>query len=181
MKQEPPFPSSNAASLETKFRKLLQNPNKILKKYVKKGMSVMDLGCGPGLYSMELSDLVGTKGEVYAVDIQQEMLDLLKNKIKLEGIKNIKVHRNTKTKIGVTSNLDFVLVLYALHEIAYPDKYLTEVYSLLKKGGKLLFVEPKFHVSRKNFNKNVRFAEELGFKKVSKPHIFLSRSVLLEK
>jgi len=43
-------PVESAKGLDNFFRKLVQNPKKILKDYVKKGMTVLDVGCGPGFF-----------------------------------------------------------------------------------------------------------------------------------
>jgi ubiquinone/menaquinone biosynthesis C-methylase UbiE len=68
---------------------LVQDPKKILKDYVKEGMTVLDVGCGPGFFSVEIADMVGASGKVIAVDLQQGMLDKIKNKIERTGIENI--------------------------------------------------------------------------------------------
>src|SRR5690606_37265526 len=57
---------------------------------VKPGMTVCDLGCGNGFYTLKLAELVGEQGTIYAVDIQQEMLHLLHERAKQEGIAYIK-------------------------------------------------------------------------------------------
>src|SRR6267378_4160667 len=57
---------------------------------VKTGECVADIGAGSGYYTRRLAKLVGDKGVVYAVDIQQEMLDLLTNKMAEASIHNIK-------------------------------------------------------------------------------------------
>jgi len=49
---------------------------------IKKGMTVMDLGCGPDIYAIEVMRTVGEEGEVYAIDVQKTMIDRLKKKLK---------------------------------------------------------------------------------------------------
>src|SRR5262245_19456340 len=56
---------------------------------VKPGQTVCDMGCGNGFYTFKLAQMVGDKGKVVAVDIQPEMLDLLRERAKEEGIRNI--------------------------------------------------------------------------------------------
>ena len=50
--------------------------------HIKPGQTICDMGCGNGFYSLKLARLTGKSGKVYAVDIQQEMLDLLKQRQK---------------------------------------------------------------------------------------------------
>src|SRR5215470_8372177 len=57
---------------------------------LKPGDAVADIGAGSGYYTRLLANLVGEKGVVYAVDIQQEMLDLLTNKMAEAKIHNVK-------------------------------------------------------------------------------------------
>ncbi len=51
----------DASALESPFRRLLQNPGRILKKYIRQGMTVLDLGCGPGFFTLEIAKLVARK------------------------------------------------------------------------------------------------------------------------
>jgi ubiquinone/menaquinone biosynthesis C-methylase UbiE len=59
----------------------LQNPRKILGPYIKEGMTVLDVGCGPGFFSIELAQMVGKSGRVIASDLQEGMLRKLREKI----------------------------------------------------------------------------------------------------
>jgi ubiquinone/menaquinone biosynthesis C-methylase UbiE len=74
-------PVELANSLDNKIRRWLQNPQKILSPYVKEGMKILDVGCGPGFFSVELAKMVGAHGKVYAVDLQEGMLQKLRDKI----------------------------------------------------------------------------------------------------
>jgi ubiquinone/menaquinone biosynthesis C-methylase UbiE len=75
-------PVELAGGLDNSLRRLLQNPQKILKPYIKKGMVVLDLGCGPGFFSIEIAKLLMGSGEVIAADLQEGMLDRVSKKIK---------------------------------------------------------------------------------------------------
>jgi hypothetical protein len=55
-------PVERAGSLDNRFRRLLQNPRKILGPYIEEGMTVLDLGCGPGFFSIEIAQMVGKSG-----------------------------------------------------------------------------------------------------------------------
>jgi len=74
-------PVEHAGSLDNIFRKWLHNPDKLLKNYVKDGITALDVGCGPGLFSIEMAAMVGKNGRVIAADLQEGMLKKLKNKI----------------------------------------------------------------------------------------------------
>ena len=103
-------PIEKADSLDTKFRRWLQNPKKILKPYINEGMTVLDFGCGPGFFSVGLAQMVGESGRVIAADLQEGMLQKLKDKIKGTELENrITLHKCEEDKIGITENVDFVL------------------------------------------------------------------------
>jgi len=57
-------PVRHSGCLNNKIRKLFQNPQKILGNYVKDGMTVLDLGCGPGFFSVEMAKMVGGFGGI---------------------------------------------------------------------------------------------------------------------
>jgi len=176
-------PVERARGLENRFRKLVQNPKRILGKYVKEGMTALDLGCGPGFFSVEMAKMVGASGRLIAVDLQEGMLSMLKNKIQGTEIEErIVLHQCEEDEIGVSEKVDFVLAFYMFHEVPNQKKLLEEIKSILKPNGDFLIVEPKlFHVSKEDFAETTRKAVEVGFKLIETPKVFLSRSMLLRK
>jgi ubiquinone/menaquinone biosynthesis C-methylase UbiE len=174
-------PVELANSLDSKIRRWLQNPQKILSPYVKEGMKVLDVGCGPGFFSVELAKLVGAKGKVYSVDLQEGMLQKLRNKIygtPLERI--IQLIKCEKDKIVVPEKVDFILAFYMVHEVPDKDKLFATLKNFLNAGGELLIVEPKlFHVSKKEFASTISKAEAAGFKAAEGPKLPFSFSSVL--
>jgi ubiquinone/menaquinone biosynthesis C-methylase UbiE len=67
-------PVERAGWLTNPVRRWFQNPERILKDYVKEGMTVLDIGCGPGFFSVAMATMVGETGKVIAADIQDGML-----------------------------------------------------------------------------------------------------------
>ena len=109
------------------------------------------------------------------------MLQKLEKKIMNKDLKNrIKLHKSQNDKIGVTEKPDFVLVFYVLHEVPNQLSFLKEIKSLLKSESKVLIVEPKFHVSEKDFDKSISLIRQIGFNIIEKPKIFFSRAVLMK-
>ncbi|MEA3294918.1 MAG: methyltransferase domain-containing protein [Euryarchaeota archaeon] len=175
-------PVENAKGLDNIFRKLVQNPKKILKDYVKEGMTVLDVGCGPGFFSVEMADMVGESGSVIAADLQQGMLEKVEKKIKGTYIENrIELHKCEKDRIGITTKVDHILAFYMVHEVPDMDKFLAEMYSILKPGGSFFIIEPAFHVSKKAFEETVNRACAIGFKEIKRPGMILSKAVVLGK
>ncbi len=182
MKKSKIYFPSKSASLDNPVRKFIQNPRKILSPYIMDGANVLDLGCGPGLFSFEMAKLVGKKGKVVAADIQQEMLDKLKNKISgLEIEKRIKIHKCGKRYIGLNEKFDFILVFYVAHEVENKEGLFKNLKRIMKPSAKILLSEPLFHVSKNSFEETLEVAEKTGFKIISRPWVNLSRSALLQK
>lgn len=182
-KDEHVCPVEKAGGLDSGIRKIVQSPRKILGNYAREGMTVLDLGCGPGFFSVEMAKMVGASGKVIAVDLQEGMLQKLKNKIQGTEIeKRIKLHKCDGYKIGITEKVDLVLAFYMFHEVPDQKKFLEEIKSMLKPNGEVFIVEPKFfHVSKQAFEETMNMAKEIGFTPIERPKVFLSRAVVLRK
>ncbi len=175
-------PVELAGSLDNRLRRWLQDPQKILKPYIKEGMTVLDLGCGPGFFSIDLARLVGKSGRVIASDLQEGMLQKLRDKIQgTELEERITLHRCAVNKIGVLEDVDFVLAFYMVHEIPNQEGFLNEIKSILKSDGQLFIVEPPFHVSKTTFEEMVKKAKDAGFTPVERPRVLFSKTVILKK
>jgi ubiquinone/menaquinone biosynthesis C-methylase UbiE len=174
-------PAERAWGLDNIFRKIIHNPKKIMGGYVKEGMVALDVGCGPGLFSVEMAKMVGKYGKVIAVDLQEEMLRKLRKKIRGKEIEQrIKLHKCEADRIGISEKADFVLLFYMVHEVPDQEKLFKEIKSILKPRGKILIIEPSFHVSKQEFKKTIESAKETGFKPFKKLKVFLSRAMLME-
>ena len=64
------------------MRRLVHKPGRILEARISKGMTVLDLGCEPGFFTIEMAKLVGGTGKVIAADLQQGMLVKVAAKIR---------------------------------------------------------------------------------------------------
>jgi ubiquinone/menaquinone biosynthesis C-methylase UbiE len=172
-------PSWFSFSLNNYFRKIIHDPFKILGGYIKKGDTVIDVGCGPGYFSIPSAKMAGNKGKVICVDIQEKMLEKLKaNAVKSNVIRNIKVHRCKPESLGLKEKGDFVLTFWMVHEVPDLGRFFTDIKKLMKKSSLYFLVEPKIHVTKKRFNEIVSAAGKCGFKVKAQPKVSLSRSAL---
>ena len=175
-------PVSIAGSLDNRFRKWLQDPRKILSPYLEEGMTVLDFGCGPGHFTIDIARMVGKSGRVIAADLQEGMLQKLRRKIqKTELADRITLHKCEQAKIGLSEKVDFALTFYVVHEIPDQGGFFTELASILEPKGKVLLVEPPFHVSKSAFSETIRKAQDAGLTPGEKPKVLLSRAVVLKK
>jgi precorrin-6B methylase 2 len=109
---------------------------------LKPGDVVADIGAGSGVISLMMARKVGPKGKVLAVDIQQEMLDLLAHKLKERRIKNVEpVLAKEKSPNLEPDSIDFALMVDVYHEFEYPYETMLELSKALKPGGRVAFVE----------------------------------------
>jgi ubiquinone/menaquinone biosynthesis C-methylase UbiE len=175
-------PVELANSLDNRFRKWLQNPEKILAPYINEGMTVLDIGCGPGFFSIESAKMVGKKGKVLAADLQEGMLQKLSNKIKGTNLADrIKLIKSEKDRVNVSEKVDFILAFWMVHEVPDKNPFFKELKKVLRDDGQFLIVEPKyFHVSRKDFELTLKIAEVNGFKIYKGPKLFLSQTAILK-
>ncbi|MHB1034972.1 MAG: class I SAM-dependent methyltransferase [Pirellulales bacterium] len=169
-------------SISNPLRRLVHDPQKIVGPYVRPGMTVLDVGCGVGWFSIPMAGLVGHEGRVIAVDLQPKMLDMLRRRAEKAGVADrIQLHKCDAHRLGVEAETDFALAFAMVHEVPDSDRLLREIHACLKPGGKLLLAEPPLHVSAKTFASEVATAEQVGFRTADTPQVRWSRAVLFEK
>lgn len=109
---------------------------------VKPGMVVCDMGCGNGYHTLPLAEMVGEKGKVYAVDVQPEMIEMLKRNIESKGLKNIVpingLYHDPKLPVNTC---DMILLVDVYHEFSHPVQMLAGMRAALKPDGQIVLVE----------------------------------------
>src|SRR3989475_8462449 len=129
--------------LERPEREAEEKPDLLIEALkLRSGDVVADIGAGSGYYSWRMAKAVGESGLVYAVDIQQEMLDLLAQKMAERKITNVKGVLGTITDPKLKSNsLDLVLMVDVYHEFDHPCEMLQAICQALKHlAGMIEFV-----------------------------------------
>lgn len=171
-----------AYTWDNRIRKIFQNTDVILKPYMNPGITVLDVGCGMGYFSIHMAKYIGEKGKVISVDIQKEMLEILKKRAEKSGLDNIiKPILSQGDLSDISERTDFALNFWMLHEVDSQKKLVKQIYDLLNPGGKYLIAEPKIHTSNKYFELIIGMCKEVGFIVETNPKITFSRSVLLSK
>ncbi|MBI5235297.1 MAG: methyltransferase domain-containing protein [Deltaproteobacteria bacterium] len=117
-------------------------PESLLRKAgLKRGDVFVDVGCGPGFFTMTGATIVGGAGKVYALDTQQEMLDALKERRPPWFVKSLKSEEST---LPITDcEADIALLAYMLHETVDKRGFLREVLRILKTNGRLVIIDWK--------------------------------------
>jgi ubiquinone/menaquinone biosynthesis C-methylase UbiE len=174
-------PVELADSLDSRIRRWLQNPGKILAPFVREGMHALDIGCGPGFFSVEMAKMVGPTGRVISADLQEGMLEKVRQKIRGTTLEErITTVRCDEEAINVADRVDFILAFYMVHEVPNKEAFFHQVKAVLDAKGQLLLVEPKlFHVSRVAFASTLAIAERHGFAVHQAPRLPISWSAVL--
>jgi PelA/Pel-15E family pectate lyase len=110
---------------------------------VQAGDVVCDLGCGNGFYTLPLAEMVGPTGRVLAVDIQKQMLTLLRRRAEHKGLaERIVPILSTPTDPKLPEGgVDLVLLVDVYHELSHPEAVLLALRKSLKPGGRIVLAE----------------------------------------
>ena len=171
-----------AYTFDNPLRKLFHNPKTMLGDYARGGMTVMDIGCGMGHFTLGMAELVGKEGRVIALDLQQKMLDITLKRASKKGIidRIVPVLAEPDT-INYTDPVDFILAFWMVHETPDPQTFFKQTAAILKPSAKLFYAEPAFHVSEKRYREILAAAEKSGLTVCSALSVRFSRAALLEK
>jgi ubiquinone/menaquinone biosynthesis C-methylase UbiE len=171
-----------AYTFDNRVRKIFHDPDKLFGNYIRKGMVILDIGCGMGYFSISMAKLSGNKGKVIALDIQKKMLEIMKKRANKEGVLDrIIPCLGKEDKLNVKTKVDFAVSFWMIHEVPDKRKFLNQVYKTLKAKGKYLIVEPKLHTGKKYFKELEGITHSAGFRVLARPAIAFSRAVLLGK
>ncbi len=163
-----PAPAFISVALDSDLRRKLQPPDLIVARAgIKEGMSVLDLGCGPGFFTIPIARAVGPQGKVYALDIQPAMLARLEAKLaqpENADVGNIEPRLASAYELPFGDNyLDAASLVGVLDEIPDQPRALKELRRVLKPGGILAvsehLVDPDFRLPRET----ARAGERAGF------------------
>jgi ubiquinone/menaquinone biosynthesis C-methylase UbiE len=175
-------PWQHAYWFDNALRRLVFRIDTIFGPYVRPGMTVMDVGCGMGFNAIGLARIVGDAGCVIAVDLQPQMLEVLRKRAKRAGVAHrIRTHQCESDSIGVDDAVDFAVAFWVIHEVPDVRAFLQQMRSCLVENGKFLVVEPRFHVSSATFQDMLATAEEVGLRPGEQLPIRLSRAVVLSR
>jgi len=172
------FDPEHISVLEAEDRKVWQNPDEILNAVkIEPSFAVVDLGCGSGYFTVPLARRVKM---VYAIDVQKEMLDFLKDKIKKQNIKNVKPLLTKPNEIPLESDsVDLLVSVNTVHEFDDKAKIIKEMSRVVKKNGKLLIVD--FQKKQKGFGPpvEIRVSKTRAIKLFAEGDFGLSTAKLL--
>lgn len=167
--------------IDNRLRRWIHPPEQILSPYVRSGMTVLDFGCGMGHFSLAAAELVGSRGCVLAVDLQPQMLAVLRKRAARAGVGDrVRTHRCPADSLQLSARCDFALAFYSVHETPNPHTLFGELRTCLGQDGHLLIVEPRGHVTNRDFERLMTMACENGFDVQARPSVRWSHAALLQ-
>jgi len=132
------FPYQMAFTLLIPVRNLYMSPEKLSKRLeLKEDLKVLEVGPGPGYYSIKMAKILN-KGKLVLADIQQKMLDYAKKRIDKRKLTNVEYYLCDGTSFNFDDNtFDRIFMVTVIGEVENKDEYLNEFYRILKEGGLL--------------------------------------------
>ncbi len=141
------FPASAAPMLDDPSRDVWQRPDEVVAVLgIRPGQRVADVGCGTGYFTLRLLRAAGASGRVIAVDVQQEMLDILERRLDAAERKRVTLRRSAPDRpLEATDAVDLVFCANTLYEVDAPDleRFVKSMADGLAPGGRLAVLDWK--------------------------------------
>ena len=154
---------------------------------VKPSFVVADLGCGSGYFTLPLA---AKAKKVYGIDVQKEMIDFVREKIRKLKIKNVKLLLSKPEEIPLKDeSINLLLTVNTLHEFDDKERMIEEMKRVIKKDGRVLIVDfmkketgfgPPVEI-RVSKAKAVKLFEAKGFTLVKKKQLPYHYLLVFEK
>ena len=158
--------------------RMFVNPNRLLDTAgLRPGKTVLEVGCGPGFFTVPPAEILGEKGQLYTLDINPAAVEHVRQKVSASHLKNVQVMCANATKTGLPDeSIDVAFLFGILHSLKDLDSLLLEMHRALKEGGVLAVQKSSwsekdllnrfakgglFHFSRKD-RRIYSFTKEVG-------------------
>lgn len=140
--------------------------------HIRPGATVADIGSGTGYFTWRLAQEVGPTGKVYAVDLQDSMLDRTKAAVDAHKLTNVEYIQATERSPRLPErSVDLAFIAYAYHEFGDPEAMMASIRRALKPGGRVVILEyakeskiaPASPLHKMSFEEIRREIEPMGF------------------
>jgi ubiquinone/menaquinone biosynthesis C-methylase UbiE len=133
------------AKMEDPARDGWQKPDEVLRVLaLRDGQVACDIGAGPGYFALRMARAVGSRGHVFAVDVEPRMLDRLRERIAKSGERHVTpVLALDDDPLLVAASCDLILVVDTFHHFPDGVAYLRRLTAALKPGGRIVNID--FH------------------------------------
>ena len=138
---------------------------------------IADIGAGSGYYTFRMAGKV-PQGKVYAVDIQAEMLDLMRQRIEREGIDNVQLIRGRESSPQLEPNsVDLVTMVDVYHELSHPREMMENIVAALRPGGRFILLEYRAEEPTVPIKQLHKLSEEQAVKEMASVGLRLRENV----
>jgi len=178
-----PMPEFAANIIDNPLRRRIQPPNNTPARHkIEPGMKVLEVGPGNGTYTMAIARKVGNRGKVITIDIEPKMIERVKKRAQIEGIKNIEARVADVFELPFEDGyFDAVYMITVIGEIPTPERAMREFYRVLSPQGTLsfseLFMDPDYPLA----GSIERKANSVGFRLKEKVGNFFYYTLIFEK
>lgn len=166
-------------------RRWLQQPESLLKPYLRPGFTILEPGPGMGFYTLPAARLVGEHGRVIAVDVEARMLQALgRRALRARLDARIECRLSIEADLGVDDlrgRVDVLLALAMVHEMPSAADFFRQAVPTLRPGGLLILAEPSGHVTPAAFEEEIRLAQAEGMDLIERPRVRQSFATVLRK
>jgi ubiquinone/menaquinone biosynthesis C-methylase UbiE len=132
---------------------------------IRSGESVLELGPGPGAFTVEAARQAGAAGRLFAVDIQPQMIAHVEEQVRQAGLTNVQAHVASAYDLPLEDeSVDRAFLITVLPEIPDRDRALAELYRVLRPGGTLSITEEFLDPDYLFAQETIRLVEKAGFK-----------------
>lgn len=148
------------------IRRWFEDPDKLLRPYVREGMTILEPGPGMGFFTLPMARMAGDSGRIIAIDLQAKMLEGLRRRAARAGLlPRIELRLAQRDSMGaedLRGTVDLVVAIHVVHEMPCEEAFFRQAAEVLKPGGSLLLMEPHGHVKAEKFSHEMHSAREAG-------------------
>lgn len=171
--------------LASPIRRMMQDPEELLRPYLWSGMTVLEPGPGMGFFTIPVAQMIGEAGHVVAVDIQPSMLSSLRRRAAKAGVgARVEMRLAHPSSLGIADlegQVDLVLACAVVHEMPSATSFFREASAALKADGRLLLIEPAGHVTAQDFARELEAARRCGLFESDRLTVRRCQAALLAK
>jgi ubiquinone/menaquinone biosynthesis C-methylase UbiE len=178
-----PIPEIFANVIDNPLRRRIQPPSKTpIRHKIEPGMKVLEVGPGNGTYTIATARRVGENGKVITIDIEPKMIERVKKKAQVEGIKNVEAHVADVFELPFEDGyFDAVYMITVIGEIPTPERAMREFYRVLSPQGTLSFSELLLDPDYPLAGSIERMARSVGFRLKEKIGNLFYYTLIFEK
>lgn len=124
---------------------LFKDPDKLLKAAgLGPGQRVMEVGCGPGYFTLPAAKIVGEQGLVYAIDVHPKAVQRVQRKVTESGVRNVQILLKNASSTGLPDQcIDRAFIFGMPRVVGGQEKVITEIRRLLRPGGELAYMKSR--------------------------------------